>query len=110
MPNQLRIRFSVAALLLCCGTACNTTSSRLKARFAREQRCPESQVAVSPAGGEVYHASGCDRSTEYICPSFASLDDPSKSCRERGMNPHEPPGQLPPKPRHFGGSDMDPPK
>ncbi|MES1177549.1 MAG: hypothetical protein ABUL62_24715 [Myxococcales bacterium] len=91
-------------------SACSATSSRLKARFAREQGCPEHQVAVSEEGGAVYRASGCDRSTEYICESFAGMGDPSRACRERGLNPPEAPGKLPPQPQHFGGGDQDPPK
>jgi hypothetical protein len=100
----------VLSSLLLCTMACSSTSSRLRARFAREQSCPEHQVAVSEQGGAVFRASGCDRSTEYICESFAGLGDPSRGCRERGLNPRETPGKLPPQPQHFGGGDMDPPK
>ena len=100
----------LALLLLCGSTACSSTSSRLKARFAREQSCPEHQVAVSEEGGAVYRASGCDRSTEYICESFAGMGDPSRGCRQRGMDPRETPGQLPPQPQHPGIGDLAPPK
>jgi hypothetical protein len=58
----------------------------------------------------MYRAVGCDRSTEYICPAFAGMGDPSQACREKGLSPREPPGQLPPKPQHFGGPDLEPPK
>jgi len=105
---------SSSPLLLCvlllCESACSSTSSRLKARFAREQACPEHQVAVFEEGGEVYRASGCERSTEYICDAFAGMGDPSTRCRVRGLNPQEPPGTLPPKPQHFGAGDQDSPR
>jgi hypothetical protein len=83
--------------LACSIAACSTTASRLKARFAKEQTCPESRVAVSEQGGSVYRASGCDRSTEYVCGGFAGLGDPSRGCFERGSNPHEPSGSPPPQ-------------
>jgi hypothetical protein len=102
-------RLSLLSVLLC-SSACSATTSRLKARFAREQSCPEQLVAVSEQGGEVYRASGCDRSTDYICESFAGMGDPSRGCRVRGLNPPESPGKLPPQPQHFGGGDLDPPK
>lgn len=78
-------------------SACAATTSRLKARFAKEQACPESQVAVFEQGGAVYRASGCGQSTEYICGQFAGMGDPSRECRERGLSPHEPSGSPPPQ-------------
>ena len=76
---------------------CSTTTSSLKARYAKERRCPESQVAVREAGGAVYRASGCGDDAEYICEAFAGFGDPSRQCRERGLSPHEPSGDPPPK-------------
>jgi hypothetical protein len=78
-------------------SACSTTSSRIKARFAREQSCPQDRVAVSDEGGMVYRASGCDQSTEYVCGAFAGMGDSSRECRARGLNPHEPTGNPPPQ-------------
>ncbi len=109
MFKLVKIGVSVVALLLC-GTGCAATSSRLKARFAREQRCPEQLVAVSEEGGDVYRASGCDRSTEYVCGAFAGFGDPSQSCRVRGLNPQETPGRLPPQPQLVNRPDLEPPK
>ncbi|HEY1536636.1 MAG TPA: hypothetical protein VGF76_21595 [Polyangiaceae bacterium] len=78
-------------------SGCATTSSRLKARFAREQSCSVDQVGVTDEGGEVYLASGCGKSSEYICPSFAGMGDSSTNCHERGLNPREPTGNPPPQ-------------
>jgi len=78
-------------------SACSTTASRIKARFAREQSCPVDRVAVSDEGGMVYRASGCDQSTEYVCGAFAGMGDSSRECRARGLNPHEPLGNPPPQ-------------
>ena len=83
---------------LCWGSvACSTTKSSLTARYAKERSCPASQVVVTEAGGAVYHASGCGDDTEYICESFAGFGDPSRQCRERGLNPREPSGNPPPR-------------
>jgi len=78
-------RFSLGLLgltfVLCGAVACSSTTSRLKARFAREQACPEDRVAVSEAGGAVYRAQGCGHDTEYVCEQFAGMGDPSRGCR-----------------------------
>jgi hypothetical protein len=78
-------------------SGCSTTSSRLQARFAREQGCPVDQVGVVDRGGAVYRASGCGKDTEYVCPTFAGMGDSSKQCAERGSNPREPTGYPPPQ-------------
>ena len=85
----------VAVLLGGALTACSTTASGLKVRFAKERGCAEGQVAVSEAGGEVYRASGCGSSAEYICDAFAGFGNSSQRCRERGLNPREPSGSPP---------------
>jgi len=109
MAAAIKCRVLLSALLLL-ESGCSSTATRLKARFAREQGCPEHQVAVSEEGAQIYRASGCDRSTEYICGAFASMGDPSTACQVRGLNPREAPGKTPPRPQHFGGGDQDPPK
>ena len=86
---------ALVAVMGCAG--CSTTSSRLKARFAREQGCAVDQVAVVDEGGTVYRASGCGKDTEYICPTFAGMGDSSRACSERGLNPHAPMGEPPPR-------------
>jgi hypothetical protein len=87
----------VSLLAMVGGVACSTTTSGLKARFAREQTCPPDQVSVTDAGGAVYHASGCGAETEYVCEAFAGMGDISQRCRERGLSPHEPTGSPPPQ-------------
>lgn len=95
--------------MLCwASVACSTTTSSLKARFAKERRCPASQVVVTEAGGAVYRARGCGDDAEYICESFAGMGDPSRQCRERGLNPHEPSGNPPP--RNTSRPDLVPPR
>ncbi len=91
--------WSVAALCASLATmACSTTSaSGLKARFAREQRCPVDQVAVREEGGEVYRAEGCGTDTEYVCEAFAGAGDINQRCHERGSNPRVPTGFPPPQ-------------
>ena len=109
MARASRVHLCLLSLVFC-GPACSSPSARLKARVEREESCPEQLVAVSDQGGAVYRASGCDRSTEYVCESFAGMGDPSRGCRERGLSPRETPGKLPPQPQHFGGEDLAPPK
>jgi hypothetical protein len=99
MTNRSNLRRGLILGLLCSIPACASTASKLQARFAREQACPADLVRVSDEGGQVYRARGCDRSTEYICESFAGMGDPSKGCRERGLSPHEPSGNPPPQPQ-----------
>ena len=82
-------RTALALLFAVAACACSTTSG-LKSRFAREQRCPADQVAVVDEGGTVYRASGCGTDTEYVCESFAGMGDSGQRCHERGSNPHEP--------------------
>lgn len=91
------IAFALLCVLAVGAVACSTTTAGLKARFAREQSCPQDQVSVSDAGGAVYRASGCGVDTEYICDAFAGAGDSSRRCRERGLNPHEPLGDPPPQ-------------
>lgn len=95
------------ALLVCC-SACSTTSSQLKARFARERNCPIDQVGVVDRGGTVYRASGCGDDAEYVCGAFATLGDGSQNCRERGLNPREAVGAPPPK--NTSRPDLEAPK
>jgi hypothetical protein len=91
-------RLSLIGFLLCwVSTACSTTATSLKARYAKERRCSETQVTVREEGGAVYRVHGCGDDTQYICESFAGPGDPSKHCREWAMNPHEPSGNPPPK-------------
>jgi hypothetical protein len=91
-------RFALTLLTIAsCSTACSTTSSRLKARFATEQGCPVDQVGVEDEGGTVYRASGCGKDTEYVCEAFAGMGDSSQRCAERGLNPHAPTGDPPPQ-------------
>ncbi|HEY1536358.1 MAG TPA: hypothetical protein VGF76_20200 [Polyangiaceae bacterium] len=87
----------VVVLASAVSVACSTTSSGLKARFAREQRCPADQVSVTDAGGAVYHASGCGTDTDYVCEAFAGMGDINQRCHERGLSPHEPMGNPPPQ-------------
>ena len=79
------------------GVACSTTTASLRARYAKERRCPESQVDVREAGGVIYRASGCGDETEYVCEVSGGIGDPSRQCRERGLSPREPSGNPPPK-------------
>ena len=72
--------------------ACSTSTSALRARYAKERKCPESQVAVSAQGGAVYRADGCAQQAEYICEAFAGLGNGAQRCRERGLSPREPSG------------------
>ena len=67
--------------------ACASTSDKLRARFAKERGCPESQVMVSARGGVVYAAEGCGQATEYICGTFvsSSMDKSAGSCEERNL-------------------------
>ncbi len=72
------------ALLMILGAGCSPTTSRLRARFAKEHACPESQVQVTPRGGVVYRAEGCGSETEYVCESFANMNK-GGACEERGL-------------------------
>ncbi|MEZ4223365.1 MAG: hypothetical protein R3B13_20635 [Polyangiaceae bacterium] len=65
-------------------TGCATTASSLRARFSREVGCPESQVGVRERGGNVYLATGCGRSREYVCGGVSGLDS-AHGCQERGL-------------------------
>ena len=106
-----RVRCGVVLALVgvVAGTVgCSTTSSRLSARFAREQGCPVDQVGVVDEGGMVYRASGCGSATEYVCPAFAGMGDSSKGCSPRGLNPHAPMGDPPP--RNTSRPDYEAPK
>jgi hypothetical protein len=77
--------------------ACSTSTSALRARYAKERKCPESRVAVSEQGGAVYRASGCGQLAEYICESFIGFGNSAQRCRERGLHPREPSGDPPAK-------------
>jgi len=66
--------------------ACATTSSKLSARFARERGCPEDQIRVIDTDGVVYRVNGCGQRAEYVCPSFANMDDGARKCEERGQS------------------------
>jgi hypothetical protein len=108
MKERPRAVLLALLVLACCTVGCSTTSSRLRARFAREQGCAIDQVGVVDEGGTVYRASGCGKDTEYVCPSFAGMGDSSRSCSERGLNAHEPPGNPPPQ--NTSRPDYTPPK
>jgi hypothetical protein len=100
VPMMYEIRSLLRLAMICscwASVACTTTTASLRARYAKERRCPESQVAVREEGGAVYRAEGCGGEAEYYCESFAGPGDPSKQCRERGLNPREPSGEPPPK-------------
>jgi hypothetical protein len=77
----MRLTCTCFALVL---FGCASTSDGLRARFAKERSCPESQVSVVESGGVVYRASGCGQSAEYACGSFSSASD-ARGCQERGL-------------------------
>jgi hypothetical protein len=87
------------SVLLCALLAlgCSTATSRLRSRFANERGCPETQVGVTERGGNVYRATGCGKSAEYVCGGFASATS-TPDCQERGL-----PSQAPAtgQPRRF---------
>ncbi|HET9934118.1 MAG TPA: hypothetical protein VFQ35_25625 [Polyangiaceae bacterium] len=78
---------------------CASTGDKLRARFAKERGCPESQVLVIPRGGVVYGAEGCGQEAEYVCGTFvsSSMDKSAGSCEERNL------------PRQVRASDALPP-
>jgi hypothetical protein len=65
-----RLSWIVVAPLVC---ACVSTHSVIRARFAKEQSCPEDLVAVDEEGGTQYRARGCDKETTYVCGSVAAF-------------------------------------
>jgi hypothetical protein len=92
---------------------CSSTTSALKARYARERSCPEDQVRVSPRGGVIYEASGCGETAEYACPGVSSWSrSAAASCAERGVRGQAPAGELrrfpePPGPNPEPGAPMN---
>ena len=105
---ELRRVWPFIAFSCAVSAACTATTSALRVRYAKERSCPEAQVLVREAGGDVYLASGCGASTQYICEGFAGFGNPSQRCRERGMNPREPVGNPPPQ--NTSRPDLVPPK
>ncbi len=65
----------------------------MRTRFAHEYSCDESDVAVSPVGGAVYHASGCGKSADFACESAASMG--KVMCEEEGLPRRASPGPDP---------------
>lgn len=55
----------------------------------------------------VYRATGCGTQTEYVCGTFASMDN-GNNCSIRGLNGREPTGSPPPK--NTSRPDLEPPK
>jgi hypothetical protein len=84
-------------VILGCCAGCSSTTSGLKARFARDHGCSTDQVAVVNENGVDYHASGCGKETDYVCGSTAGFGDSSHFCTVRGLNPHESTGEPPPQ-------------
>lgn len=102
----MRVLQVFTALVLVVGlAACSTTTSKLRVRFAKEHGCSEDETRVTASGGTTYFASGCGKTAEYICPSFASAGDDARSCEERGLSKKPgseqkpiPPPNAPPAP------------
>jgi hypothetical protein len=88
---------AVILLWLAACAGCSSTAGELRGRFARERGCPEDRVRVVERGGNVYRASGCERSAEYACGDFAMSKSGVRSCEERGL----PRQALPAEPRAF---------
>ncbi|HMR04150.1 MAG TPA: hypothetical protein PKA88_00165 [Polyangiaceae bacterium] len=84
-------------LLALLAFGCSSTTSNLRTRFSKESGCPEAQVGVSERGGNVYRATGCGKTKEYVCGGFASATSVPE-CQERGL-----PSQAPASgdPRRF---------
>jgi hypothetical protein len=83
-------RLAALVAFVCAG--CSTTNSKLRAQFARERACPESQVGVHELGGNVYEASGCGKTAQYACEGFASSAAARAPCVERGLGAQAPAG------------------
>lgn len=99
----MRALLGLVALTLYAG--CTTTTSRLRTRFAKEHGCPEADSRVVESGGTTYVATGCGQRVEYVCQTFASMNDDPRNCEERGLSkkvgsepPPMPGGKAPPDP------------
>lgn len=79
------------ALVILSGSACATTSGKLRAQFAHEHACPESEVGVRELGANVYAAEGCGKRAEYVCGMFATMGG-NPTCAERGLARQAPAG------------------
>lgn len=99
-----RLLLGVSSVVL---LACTTTTSRLRTRFSKEHDCPEADSRVVESGGTVYVASGCGQRVEYVCQTFASMNDDPRTCVERGLDTKKPGGDPPPLPG--GKAPPDPP-
>jgi hypothetical protein len=74
----------IASLLFGLG-ACKSTSTELRARFAKERSCSADRVRVVEEGGHVYRATGCEKRAEYVCGTFAGTNDVARACQEREL-------------------------
>jgi hypothetical protein len=66
-------------------SACASTASTLKTRFAKERSCPASEVAIREEGGQYYRARGCGREAVYVCGASGGFGNPSNACVEQGL-------------------------
>ena len=86
---------SVASLVLCALLGCTSTKSIVQKRFATDYACSADAVTVSERGSNIYAASGCGKSAEYVCGTFTGTNDDTRRCSERGVNRKDP-GPPPP--------------
>jgi hypothetical protein len=63
--------------------ACGSAESNLRTAFADEYTCPEHQVSVTREADNIYRASGCNKSTRFLCGSAARPG--SIGCEERRL-------------------------
>ncbi len=93
------IEMGIAFALL--PTACVTTTSVVRDRFATEHRCPAAEVAVAEDSATRYRARGCEHEAAYVCSAGAAFRG-GVQCVEEGI-------ANPPSYREPDRSTMPPP-
>lgn len=69
-------------------SGCASSASAIRARFAKERRCPTAQVSVSEVGGSAatYRATGCGVEATYVCEGVAGFASAADArCTEQGV-------------------------
>lgn len=75
---------------------CVSTTDGVRARFAKEQSCPEARVDVQ-SEGDVYRVSGCGKRVTYICPGPHDKCTPRGQYKQAAPGPYPPPNTYPPQ-------------
>lgn len=86
---------------------CTSAPGMVRARYAKENGCAESQVHVAELGDNTYTASGCGEDVSYVCTTFAGGANAERNAcaRRDGTPPRGTPGVAAPRPE----ATLDPP-